>query len=276
MKFLRGIVVDNNDTTKSGRVKVRIFEIHGIKNTETTSNEESAASVVPDKDLPWCEVMQPIDFIGYNSQTPQDAESFAKSIDGSGSKSGSKTITHSGKKPGAGYNRILAKGTWVFCVLDNDNPNYPIVIGTIASKGEYTPSSAQRVYDSQTGLYEEFNDNGTIIIHNKDASEIVMDSAGFHLNSSGKLNQYSKADFNIHADSNMNSYVGANAKTTIKGNAESQITGNSTLKTDGNLINTIQGNTEIKAQGNFNAEGSMVNLKSNGTIAVKGSMIMLN
>ena len=274
IKLLRGIVVDNVDTTNSGRVKVRIFELHGL-NSSTIQGENKALSV-DDNELPWAEVMQPIDFIGFNNQTPQDSESFAKSIDGKGSKSSSKTITHSGKKPGSGYNRILAIGTWVFCLLDEGNPNKPIVIGTIASKGEYTPSSAYRVYDSLTGHYEEFNDKtGEIIIHNRNGNEIIFDS-NTNINSNSKFNSYSKGDYNVHTDSNSNKYVASNDTNTIKGNQTNTISGNQTNEIKGNQTNTISGNIDSKATGNLTIGGSMVNVKAQGTIMIKGPMIMLN
>jgi hypothetical protein len=274
IKLLRGIVVDNVDTTKSGRVKVRIFELHGL-NSETTQGDNKALTV-GDDELPWAEVMQPIDFIGFNSQTPQDIESFAKSIDGKGSKSGAKTITHSGKKPGTGYNRILAIGTWVFCLLDEGNPNKPVVIGTIAAKGEYTNSSAYRVYDSQTGHYEEFNDDtGEIIIHNRNGNELIFDS-NTNINSNSKFNSYAKGDYNVHTDSNSNKYVSSNETNTIKGNQESTISGNQTNTISGNQTNTISGNLESTATGNLNLSAAMVNVKGSGTIMIKAPMLMLN
>ena len=274
LKLLRGIVVDNVDTTNSGRVKVRIFELHGLN--PNTIQGENKTLTMSDDELPWAEVMQPIDFIGFNSQSPQDSESFAKSIDGKGSKSGSKTITHSGKKPGTGYNRILAIGTWVFCLLDEGNPNKPVVIGTIAAKGEYTLSEAYRVYDSQSGHYEEFNDKtGEIIIHNRNGNELVFDT-NTNINSNSKFNSYSKGDYNIHTDSNSNKFVSSNETVTIKGNQTSTISGNQSNTISGNQTNTISGNLESKSQGNINLQGSMVNVKSDGTIMVKGSMLMLN
>lgn len=274
IKLLRGIVVDNVDTTNSGRVKVRIFELHGL-NSETIQGEDKALSV-GDEELPWAEVMQPIDFIGFNTQTPQETESFAKSIDGKGTKSGAKTITHSGKKPGTGYNRILAIGTWVFCLLDDGNPNKPIVIGTIAAKGEYTNSKAYRVYDSQTGHYEEFNDStGEIIIHNRNGNEIVFDT-NTNINSNSKFNSYAKGDYNVHTDSNSNKYVSKNETNTINGNQESTISGNQTNTISGNQTNTISGNLETSATVNMNLSATMVNLKATGTVMIKGPMLMLN
>jgi len=93
MKFYRAVVEDNNDPLKCARVKVRIYGIH------TKNNENSGEfSNVKTSDLPWAEIM------------------------------GDNTF---GLISGVGLSNVLRNGTWVWVVLDNDNPNKPIVIGTI-------------------------------------------------------------------------------------------------------------------------------------------------
>lgn len=278
MKFYRGIVVDNADPKRSGRCKVRIFELHGLpQDTELLDGTPSAElSAIEDDKLPWAEVMQPIDFSGYSKIEKECPESFAASIDGTGSKSGAKTITYSDKNPGTGYNRIIEIGTWVYCVLDNDNPNYPIIMGSMASTGEYTASKAHRVYDSTSGHYEEFNDSeGSIIIHNANSSELVMSKESTQLNSSNKLLIYSAKDYNSHSDGNRNDFTKGNSTQTTQGSATQKITKD--LSTEAQSITSkAQTNATIEAQSQLNLKGtSQTTLESSGTTTIKGSIIMI-
>ena len=80
-KFYRGIVVDNNDPEKYGRVRVKLF---GLNDQEANDN------------LPWAEVMQP---------------------------------TGLGLISGVGLSAVLKQGTWVYVILEENNPEKPIVIG---------------------------------------------------------------------------------------------------------------------------------------------------
>ena len=278
MKFYRGIVVDNADPKQSGRCKVRIFELHGLpSDTELLDGTPSAElTAIEDDKLPWAEVMQPIDFSGFSKQEKKCPESFASSIDGTGSKSGKATIEYADKNPGTGYNRIIEIGTWVYCVLDNDNPNYPIVIGSMASTGEYTPSKAHRVYDSTSGHYEEFNDTtGSIILHNANASEIVIGSESMQLNSSNKLQIYSNNDFLSHSDGNRKDFTKGDNTQTIQGSTKQKIT--KSLETEAQSITQkAQSNATIEAQSQLSLKGtSQTTLESSGTTNIKGSIIMI-
>ncbi len=269
-KLYRGIVVDNKDPDNSGRVKVRIFEIHGVTPDLTKGNLEGL-EITPDENLPYAEVMQPIDFIGFSKKEKVQAESFAKSIDGKGSSSGAKTLIDN--KCGNGYNRILDIGVWVFCILENNNPNYPIVIGTMAAKNEYTKSTAARVYESPTGHYEEFNDEtGAIILHNKNGNEVILDSEGFFLNSNQKLNIYAQNDLNIHSKS-INEFT-ENKTETLK-ELKQEISGSNTQKIGGSQTIEAQSQT-FKTQANQTFEsGAQTTIKGGSMVQIKGSIIML-
>jgi hypothetical protein len=107
MKLYRGVVEDNLDPKKLSRVKVRIFGIH----TELNENSEETFAFVKTSDLPWAEI-----------------------IGGTGF----------GLVGGIGLTSVLRQGTWVWVTLENDDPNKPIVNGTINgissedSVGKYT------------------------------------------------------------------------------------------------------------------------------------------
>lgn len=278
MKFYRGIVVDNADPKQSGRCKVRIFELHGLpQDAELLDGTPSAdLTSIEDDKLPWAEVMQPIDFMGFSKQEKKCPESFAASIDGTGSKSGAKTIEYADKNPGTGYNRIIGIGTWVYCVLDNDNPNYPIIIGAMSAQGEYTTSKAHRVYDSEGGQYEEFNDStGNIIIHNSNASELVIGKDSTYLNSSNKLQTYSKELIASHTDGNRKDFTKSDYTETIQGSKKSKITSSCELESQQTTLKS-QANTAIEAQSQLSLKGtSQATLESSGTTNIKGSIIMI-
>jgi hypothetical protein len=109
MKLYRAVIENNNDLEGFGRVQVRIQGLH-TKNNENSSEFSS----VKTSDLPWAEV--------------QGGTSF-------------------GLISGVGLSSVLRQGTWVWVVLNNNNPNHPIVTGTIAGK-----NTKKVVYSSGEGF----------------------------------------------------------------------------------------------------------------------------
>lgn len=115
MKLYRAVVENNIDESKLGRVQVRIFELH------TKSNENSGEfSAISTSHLPWAEVMGGTSF---------------------------------GLVSGVGLSNILRNGTWVWVILENDNPNKPIIVGTIIGTNTESPvgkqSSGEGFYDPE-------------------------------------------------------------------------------------------------------------------------------
>jgi len=98
--IFRAVVEDNNDPLKMSRVRVRIFGMH------TAANEHSSEQFnnIKSSDLPWAEV-----FGG----------------------------TDEGLIAGIGKSNVLRQGTWVYVVLDSDNPNKPMVIGTVKGNTKF-------------------------------------------------------------------------------------------------------------------------------------------
>ena len=103
----RGVIEDNNDPLQIKRVQVRIFGIH----TENNENSSDNFEFIKTSELPWAEVMGGTDL---------------------------------GLIGGKGLSSVLQKGTWVWVILENNDPNKPVIIGTIAgvnsksSSGVYT------------------------------------------------------------------------------------------------------------------------------------------
>lgn len=301
LQLLRGVVIDNDDPKRGGRVQVRIFDLHGPGDTAgpgsypltSGDSKDTKYNQVQESELPWAEVMQGIDYIGFNPAPSDGEEEYAQGIDGKGQKSGSKTISRGGKNAGTGYTRIISPGTWVFCVLENGNPNKPIVIGAIAADNEIHKNNDKdvvRTFDSITGHYEEWNDrDGRIIFHHRTGTTITMEKEGeYYLNVVGLRNEYIGKDYSIHKDSNYYSYTEKDDETIIKGNEKRETHGtrdelikqdhtetreaNYTLKTKGNSEETIDGNETIEIKGNqdFKVKGNRDSeITGNDTLKVK-------
>lgn len=114
MQLLRGVIEDNNDPEKIGRVKVRIFTIH----TEKNENSGEDFSFVSKEHLPWAEV----------------AGSTAFGLVG-----------------GIGLSSVLKQGTWVWVGLEQNDPNKPIVLGTINGKNS---TDSKQKYSSGEGFFD--------------------------------------------------------------------------------------------------------------------------
>lgn len=112
MNFYRAVVEDNNDPEKIGRLKVRIFGLHTANNEN--SNEEF--NYISTNDLPWAEVMGGTAF---------------------------------GLNGGIGTSSILNNGTWVWVFLHDNNPNKPVIFGTIIGAHTQDPTG---VYDAGKGF----------------------------------------------------------------------------------------------------------------------------
>lgn len=112
MKLFRAVVENNVDEEKLGRVQVRVFGLH------TPDNENSGEfSSISFEHLPWAEVMGGSEF---------------------------------GLVAGVGLSTVLRQGTWVWVLLEEDNPNKPIVIGTITGK-----NTEKTLYSEGTGFCDK-------------------------------------------------------------------------------------------------------------------------
>jgi hypothetical protein len=132
-------------------------------------------TLVPTSTLPWAEVMQPLSF-GYGT--------------------------------GIGITSLPRTGTWVFVILDNDNPNQPIVIGAVAGTpteaGDYELPISSRlgqsdvndlavpgypdnhVIETLAGHIIEIDDNAgneRIRICHTNGNEVLLNNEGIHVSS---------------------------------------------------------------------------------------------
>lgn len=97
MIYYRAVVEDNKHPEFNGKVRVRILGIH----TKNNENSGEDFNFVSKDDLPWAEVLQPLEF-GYNS--------------------------------GIGKSFVPSNGTLVMVMLENGSINKPIIIGALGGK----------------------------------------------------------------------------------------------------------------------------------------------
>lgn len=91
-----------------------------------------------------------------------------------------------GLNNGVGISSALQVGTWVWCFLDHDNPNNPVIVGTIIDKGDFHSSAAGQYGKMQTihtasGHLIELGDAGgdsKIVITHSAGTKITIDNAG--------------------------------------------------------------------------------------------------
>lgn len=110
MKLYRGIVEDNNHPDKNGQVRVRIFGIH-------TDNSGDDFNQIKTEDLPWAQVMGSTE-LGLNS--------------------------------GIGLSSVPRQGTMVWCFLDNDDDETPVIIGTATGVSSVPDGTA---FKDPAGVY---------------------------------------------------------------------------------------------------------------------------
>ena len=192
MKLYRGVVEENVDPEKIGRVKVRIYGLH-------TENVTGFNSVLT-KDLPWAQVMGGNQF---------------------------------GLIGGVGISSVLRQGTWVWVILEEENPNKPIVIGTVLGKNN-NPSGDSFV--DPDGNHPSRTDRSDLhpLLDDKYPTIATLETESGHLieldDTSGderiKVTHRTGTYVQIDKDGNMN--------VNVVGNLQYDVAGTTTINSGGN------------------------------------------
>jgi len=237
MKLYKAVVEDNKDPLESSRVRVRVFGVH------TEKNEHSGVpfNFISSTDLPWSEVVGGTSF---------------------------------GLVGGIGISNILQQGTWVWVFFENDNPNKPVVIGTVCGQNK-----TRTAYTGGEG----FNDVDEVYPFSARADETDINrlSTGKNLNNSYRdtpTSVYNTSD-TIHKQINDNVDVVSVTDTTsgadvsqTEPNSTSDLTtypNSSVLETpSGHVIeyDDTPSNERIRL---FHTSGSYIEMKPDGTIIQK-------
>ena len=322
-RLLRGFVVANNDPKHQGRVQVRIPELHGFDsnalNSETQGNSTgnykvfemdssnsgiSSNSISNNKsdfietaNLPWAQVLMPMDFIGFQ-KAPQDAKEI-KSEKLSGTEKNTelyRSISREGERRGGfGKNIVLNPGTYVWIQQLGGSDNDLLVIGTYASENEFSnltkptgenPSNSC-VYDSISGHYYTFDDaTGDILIHNRSGTQFRWDSNGNSYNDVvANKNTSVQGNEIYHIDGSNTFRIGSTNTGLIEADQNITVKANDTLNVESNQNITIKGNKTDKISGSENIEvsgstaiktGGFRNDNTSGTHKITASVIYLN
>ena len=129
---------------------------------------------IADEDLPWAQIVVPIT---------------------------------QGVHEGKGQYLGILKGTQVFGLfLDGQNSQLPMVIGTVPKEGDANSKAEEnypqnKVYETETGHYKEWDDSGTgrIKEQHKDGSYYEITDDGIHIYGKTKVTIHGTAEVNVTA-----------------------------------------------------------------------------
>lgn len=206
MNLYRGVVEDNNDPEKYGRVRVRIMGIH-------PATASGSFDSVSSSDLPWAEVMGGTAF---------------------------------GLVSGVGTSSVLRKGTWVWVVLNDDNPNKPIVIGVLIAKqagkksggfadpdGKYPKAGRESRSDMNPLLDSKYQTLATLETESGHLIELDDTPGDERVKVTHKSGSYILIDkdgtINVNSVKDLNYNVAANAAWNITGNLNITTGGSQTV-----------------------------------------------
>ena len=114
--------------------------------------------------------------------------------------------TDFGLNGGVGISSALRVGTWVWCFLDHDNPDKPVIIGTIIDAGDFHSSATGQYGNMQTihtasGHLIEIGDQGgdsrIQITHSAGTTVIIDNSGNIKIDCVGNVEQNITGTLNI-------------------------------------------------------------------------------
>lgn len=220
MKLFRAVVEDNNDPKKIGRVRVRVFGLH----TENNENSTEEFNNIKTSDLPWAEIMGGTAF---------------------------------GLISGVGVSSVLRKGTWVWVIMYNDNPNKPVVIGTIIGENTTPNVYADGVgFTDPDAVYPKSDRLNRSDMHpNLDSKYLdlsVLETASGHLI---ELDDTVGAE-NIKVTHKTGSYINID----FEGNMTIFSIKDIDLNASGGNVNITAIDTNINSSGNVDIDGARIDL----------------
>lgn len=160
---------------------------------------------------------------------------------------------------GVGVSSVLHQGTWVWVILEDDNPNKPIVIGTVIGKAE----SGSGTFCDPDGKFPKSDRTGRSdlnpVLDSKYTTLQTIETASGHLieldDSDGdcRIKVTHKTGSSVLIDNDGNIIVNG-----VK-DASYTIAQNTTWKINGNLSVTVAGTTTMKSGGNTTIDAPQTN-----------------
>lgn len=162
-----------------------------------------------------------------------------------------------------GVSSVIQVGTMVWCMLQDNDPSKPVVVGVLTGKGDVSDALAGDKYINAQSLYTKsghkvvFDDSEgdeTILVYHKTGSFIKIDKEGDIF-----VTGVRDMQFDIARDVTWN--IGQNLTVNVEGNETVNIKGNSDRSVQGNRSETVQGTRSLSVTGdqssNFSANESI-------------------
>lgn len=168
--------------------------------------------------------------------------------------------TTPGLNTGIGICDVLKVGTMVWCLLENNDPNKPVVIGVLTGKGDESDALAGTKYLHARSLYT--SSGHKIVIDDSEGDEFIYvyhrTGTFMKIDHNGDIfvNGVRDCQFDIARDVTWN--IGRHLTVNVEGDEATTITGTSTWDVTGdracsfhaNRTTTVEGNDDFTVNGN--------------------------
>lgn len=307
-----GVVEDNLDPEKSGRVRVRCFGIHtesltkiptdslpwALVGVSTNSSSSDIGSIVlgtivygrfldsQEMQLPLVEGIIPGMHLDVNKNV--GFNNFKENPPAKGTYTGN-PYSRAEKYP----QRVpfpdvkSAKGVLISEPKNTRKPSYPHNIATMSDSGHVierddTPGNERVSIQHKNSSYFEFNQNGDAVMKPlRDLYQMCVNHYNHIKNmrattiGNGDNLKILSGDKTIEIDNGKYVLTAKGKDVTITGECNLTVNGNCNTIINGNKSETINGNYTIKVDGSFTVNSATTNLISSATTTIDGSVILL-
>lgn len=307
-----GVVEDNLDPEKSGRVRVRCFGIHtedlskiptdylpwALVGVSTNSSSSDIGSIVigtivygrfldgQEMQLPLVEGIIP--GLHLDTNTGLGFNNFKQNPPSKGSHTGNPYSRVSNIPPRTYYDdKKSAKGITISEPKNTRNPKYPYNIASMSDSGHVverddTPGNERVCAQHKNGSYIEFNQNGDGVMKTiKDLYNLCVNHY-LHIKNmraktigNGDNLKIESGDKTIEIDNGKYVLTAKGQNITIDGECNLTVNGNCTSTINGNKTDTINGNYSVTVSGTYSLNAATTSIISSGVVIIDGASILL-
>lgn len=298
-----GVVEDNLDPEKSGRVRVRCFGIHtedlskiptdylpwALVGVSTNSSSSDIGSIVigtivygrfldgQEMQLPLVEGIIP--GLHLDTNTGLGFNNFKQNPPSKGSHTGNPYSRVSNIPPRTYYDdKKSAKGITISEPKNTRNPKYPYNIASMSDSGHVverddTPGNERVCAQHKNGSYIEFNQNGDGVMKTiKDLYNLCVNHY-LHIKNmraitigNGDNLKIESGDKTIEIDNGKYVLTAKGQNITIDGECNLTVNGNCTSTINGNKTDTINGNYSVTVSGTYSLNAATTSIISSGVV----------
>lgn len=289
--FYKGIVEDNLDDEKLGRVKVRIIGKHSTNRTEVSQLDD----YYPTEDLPWAMPIFPAGASSISGTSVFSVPSINSVVVCGFFDPDEQELFYIGTLALTGTTKVEGFG-----IEEDDNPKteYPLselvnnesdvyenelVTNPLFDEPEVahvTVYPNTNIIQTKSGHIVEYDDSeGTerIRIRHMSGTFEEYHNNGDNIQKAIKDKYSIATNVNTHAKENRNSYVGVDDNLIVDGNKTDEVTGNENVTIGGDRADEITGELTVEVGGNvtLNVTGN-VDVTAGGNVTVTAPMIYHN